>query len=77
MDQHDEAAGLRKEIDNVGIQKPPGWSYVEMNGTLHKFVADDKSHPEAKTTELMLRDINTGLKYIGHISASKMVFDID
>ncbi|KAK2354722.1 pentatricopeptide repeat-containing protein, mitochondrial [Trifolium repens] len=77
MDQHDEAAGLRKEIDNVGIQKPPGWSYVEMNGTLHKFVAGDKSHPEAKTTELMLRDINTGLKYIGHISASKMVFDID
>jgi hypothetical protein len=40
-----------------------------MNGTLHKFVAGDKSHPEAKTTKLMLRDINTGLKYIGHISA--------
>ncbi|GAU40341.1 hypothetical protein TSUD_154380 [Trifolium subterraneum] len=68
-DQHDEAASLRKEIDNVGIRKPPGWSYVETNGTLHKFVAGDKSHPEAKTTELMLRDINTGLKYIGHISA--------
>ncbi|KAJ1392224.1 Tetratricopeptide-like helical domain superfamily [Sesbania bispinosa] len=37
MDQHDEAASVRKAIDNVGIQKPPGWSYVEMNGTLHKF----------------------------------------
>lgn len=57
-DQHDEAASLRKAIDNVGIQKPPGWSYVEMNRSLHKFVAGDKSHQEAKTTELMLRDIN-------------------
>ncbi|KAK7345504.1 hypothetical protein VNO77_16108 [Canavalia gladiata] len=78
MDQHDEAASVRKAIDNVGIQKPAGWSYVEMNGALHKFLAGDKSHPEAKTTELMLRDINMGLKTVGHvIRASKTVFDTD
>ncbi|KAK7277505.1 hypothetical protein RJT34_22519 [Clitoria ternatea] len=78
MDRHDEAASVRKEIDEVGIQKPPGWSYVEMNGALHKFLAGSKSHQEAKAIELMLRDINMGLKSIGHaISASKMVFDID
>lgn len=76
MDQHEEAEGLRKEIDNVGIQKPPGWSYVEMNGVLHRFQAADKSHPEAKATEMMLRDINMGLKSIGHVSASKMMFDM-
>ncbi|KAI5419353.1 pentatricopeptide repeat-containing protein At2g22410, mitochondrial isoform X1 [Lathyrus oleraceus] len=55
MDQHDEAACLRKAIDNVVIQKPSGLSYVELNGTLHKFV------PEAKTAELVLGDINIGL----------------
>ncbi|RDX89044.1 Pentatricopeptide repeat-containing protein, mitochondrial, partial [Mucuna pruriens] len=78
MDKHDEAASVRKAIDDVGIQKPPGWSYVEMNGALHKFLAGDKSHPEAKATELMLKDIDMGLKYIGHvIGAPKMVFDID
>ena len=77
IDQHEEAASVRKAIDDVGIQKPPGWSYVEMKGALHKFLAGDKSHPEAKATELMLRDINMGLKSLGHvISASKMVFDI-
>ncbi|KAL4338967.1 pentatricopeptide repeat-containing protein At2g22410, mitochondrial-like [Arachis hypogaea] len=76
--QHEEAASVRKEIDEVGIQKPPGWSYVEMNEGLHKFVAGDKSHPEAKATELMLRDINMGLKSFGQvINVSKMVFDID
>ncbi|KHN48283.1 Putative pentatricopeptide repeat-containing protein [Glycine soja] len=78
MDKHDEAASVRRAIDNVGIQKPPGWSHVEMNGTLHKFLAGDKSHPEAKATEFMLRDIDMGLKSIGHsISVSKMVFDVD
>jgi len=40
-------------------------------------VAGDKAYPEAKTTELMLRDINIGLKYMGHVSASNLVFDID
>ncbi|CAI8583491.1 unnamed protein product [Vicia faba] len=54
MDQRDEAADLREAIDNVVIQKPSGLSYVELNGTLHKFVAGDKSHTEAKTTELVL-----------------------
>lgn len=28
-----------------------------MNGALHKFLAGDKSQPEAKVTEFMLRDI--------------------
>ncbi|XP_061357166.1 pentatricopeptide repeat-containing protein At2g22410, mitochondrial-like [Gastrolobium bilobum] len=78
INQRDEAASVRKAINNVGIQKPPGWSYVEMNGALHKFLAGDKSHPAAKATEMMLRDINMGLKSFDHvISASKMVFDID
>ncbi|XP_058775168.1 pentatricopeptide repeat-containing protein At5g56310-like [Vicia villosa] len=61
MDQHDEAAGLRKAIDNVAIQKPSGLSYMELNGTLHKFVAGDKSHTEAKTAEVVLGEINLGL----------------
>ncbi|KAK7267764.1 hypothetical protein RIF29_20443 [Crotalaria pallida] len=77
IDQHDEAASVRKAIDNVGILKPPGWSYIEMNGALQKFLAGDKSHPEAKAIELMLWDISMGLKSIGHVSASKMVFDLD
>ncbi|XP_027934874.1 pentatricopeptide repeat-containing protein At2g22410, mitochondrial-like [Vigna unguiculata] len=67
VEKHDEAATVRKAIDDVGIQKPPGWSYVEINGALHKFLAGDKSHPKAKATELMLRNIDMGLKTIGHV----------
>lgn len=77
-DQHEEATRVRKEIDDFGIQKPPAWSYVELNGTLHKFMASDRSHLEAKAAELMLRDMYMGLKSFGYdFSASKMVFDMD
>ncbi|KAE9612326.1 putative tetratricopeptide-like helical domain-containing protein [Lupinus albus] len=67
IDQHDEAASVREAIDNVGIRKPPGWSYVETNGALHKFLAGDNSHPEAKATEMMLLDVSRRLKSIGHV----------
>lgn len=78
IDQHEEATRVRKAIDGVGIQKPPGWSYVELNGTIHKFLVSNRSHLEDKSTELMLRDVHMGLKSIGNVlSASKMVFDVD
>lgn len=77
MDQHEEATRVREPIDDVAIQKPPGWSYVELNGAIHKFLASKRSHLEDRATELMLRDVYMGLKSIGYIfSASKMVFDI-
>ncbi|KAK4272834.1 hypothetical protein QN277_021336 [Acacia crassicarpa] len=77
-DRHEDASRVREAIDDVAIQKPPGWSYVELNGTIHKFLASKRSHLEDKATVLMLRDIYMGLKSIGHVfSASKMVFDID
>ncbi|KAI9121997.1 hypothetical protein K1719_006686 [Acacia pycnantha] len=77
-DRHEEASRVREAIDDVAIQKPPGWSYVELNGTIHKFLASKRSHLEDKATVLMLRDMYMGLKSIGHVfSASKMVFDID
>ncbi|KAJ7972345.1 Pentatricopeptide repeat [Quillaja saponaria] len=45
--QWEEVSRVREAMDNMGIQKPAGWSYVELNGTLHKFLASDKTHPEA------------------------------
>ncbi|KAI4300327.1 hypothetical protein L6164_033718 [Bauhinia variegata] len=65
--QHEEASRVRKAIDVVGIRKPPGWSYVELDGILHKFLAGGKSHPEAKAVELMLRDLTIGLQFSGHV----------
>ncbi|XP_028775234.1 pentatricopeptide repeat-containing protein At2g22410, mitochondrial-like [Neltuma alba] len=77
-DQHEEASRVREAIDDVVIQKPPGWSYVEVNGSIRRFVASQSSRLEDKATALMLRDMYIGLKSIGHVfSASRMVFDID
>ncbi|XP_037409520.1 putative pentatricopeptide repeat-containing protein At3g15930 [Triticum dicoccoides] len=36
---------LRQLMMEKGIKKEPGCSLVEMNGTIHEFVAGDRSHP--------------------------------
>ncbi|XP_021907269.1 putative pentatricopeptide repeat-containing protein At3g25060, mitochondrial [Carica papaya] len=40
----DEVAGMRKIMKRTGMRKVPGYSVVEVNGKLHAFLKDDKSH---------------------------------
>ncbi|OVA17991.1 Pentatricopeptide repeat [Macleaya cordata] len=74
----EDARKIRKVMEERGIQKPPGWSYIELNGTLHRFVASDKSHPQSKEIELRLEDITRRLKLAGYVpDTAGVLFDID
>ncbi|KAA8550610.1 hypothetical protein F0562_002294 [Nyssa sinensis] len=42
----DEVAGVRKVMRKTGMKKVPGYSVVEVNGKLHAFLMEDKSHPQ-------------------------------
>ncbi|KAK1355996.1 Pentatricopeptide repeat-containing protein [Heracleum sosnowskyi] len=43
-----EVAGVRAVMKQTGTRKVPGCSAVEMDGILHSFVMEDKSHPQLK-----------------------------
>lgn len=65
-------------MDDRGIQKPPGWSYIEHNGNLHQFLGSEKSHQQTKETELMLKEMAMKLKSAGYVpSTMQVVFDVD
>lgn len=57
-----EAAHLRKLMKLKGVIKEPGWSWINVNDQLNKFVAGDQSHPlnEHITTILELLSTNIG-----------------
>ncbi|KAK9292377.1 hypothetical protein L1049_020344 [Liquidambar formosana] len=77
-DQWDEAKRVRKLMEDRHIQKPPGWSYIELNGTIHQFLASNKSHPQAKEIELMHKEMAVQLKSVGYVpNTAQVVFDID
>ncbi|KAL5809571.1 hypothetical protein ACOSQ3_030262 [Xanthoceras sorbifolium] len=76
--QWEGAGRVRKLMEDRGIQKPPGWSYIEFNGTLHRFLASEKSHPQSKQIEFMLKDMIMRLKSGGYVpNTTQVVFDVD
>ncbi|XP_010267212.1 PREDICTED: pentatricopeptide repeat-containing protein At2g29760, chloroplastic [Nelumbo nucifera] len=78
VNQWEEARRVRKQMEDKGIQKPSGWSYIEFNGSIHQFLASDRSHPQAKEIKLMLEDMTRRLKAAGYVPDTTHVpFDID
>ncbi|KAL4572695.1 hypothetical protein LXL04_019477 [Taraxacum kok-saghyz] len=41
----DEARTLRDVMEKRGVKKSPGWSFMEIVGSTHRFIAHDKTHP--------------------------------
>ncbi|KAJ0666795.1 putative tetratricopeptide-like helical domain superfamily [Helianthus annuus] len=44
----DQARTLREAMEKRGVKKSPGWSFVEILGSTHKFIAHDKTHPQSE-----------------------------
>ncbi|KAL8201458.1 hypothetical protein R6Q57_012797 [Mikania cordata] len=42
----DKARTMREAMDKRGVKKSPGWSFVEILGSTHRFIAHDKTHPQ-------------------------------
>lgn len=58
----DKARSTREAMELRGVRKFPGYSYVEVSGALHRFIAHDKAHPESQEIYLMLNVIGEQMK---------------
>lgn len=50
----EEARAMREAMERRGVKKSPGYSCVEIFGTLHKFIAHDKTHAMSEQIYVML-----------------------
>ncbi|BFG34704.1 hypothetical protein CerSpe_209780 [Prunus speciosa] len=50
-------------MERRGVKKSPGFSIVEIFGTLHKFIAHDKSYPESEEIYMRLSSIVNEMKF--------------
>ncbi|KAM1394016.1 hypothetical protein PS1_030044 [Malus domestica] len=60
----DDARSLREAMERRGVKKSPGFSFVEIFGTLHKFIAHDKSYPESEDIYRMLNFIVNQINFL-------------
>lgn len=74
----DEALEVRKVMKAKGIGKIPGLSWIELNGTIHQFVAGERSHFMTEKIHMMVEEMYLRVKSAGHDSStSEVLFDID
>ncbi|XBI16413.1 hypothetical protein VPH35_058671 [Triticum aestivum] len=65
---------LRQLMMEKGIKKEPGCSLIEMNGTIHEFVAGDRSHPMSEEIYSKLDMLLMDLKNDGYVPDVTEVF---
>lgn len=59
-------ARMRKLIKTQGIRTTPGWSWIEVDDQVHKFVVNDKSHPDTNEVYHKLREIINRVTLLGY-----------
>ncbi|POO03552.1 Pentatricopeptide repeat [Trema orientale] len=58
----DDARNLREAMERRGVKKSPGFSFVEVSGMLHRFIAHDKGHPQSEHIYAILNFIANQIK---------------
>lgn len=73
----DDARTMREAMELRGVKKYPGCSFVEMFGTLHRFIAHDKTHPCSEKIYMMLDFIAGQMKlHVYHENEEPLMYDM-
>lgn len=60
-------ARMRKMSRCQGIKTTPGWSWIEISSIVHRFVVDDKSHPDTEEIHQKLEEMIHRAAMIGYV----------
>ncbi|XP_023513771.1 pentatricopeptide repeat-containing protein At1g04840 [Cucurbita pepo subsp. pepo] len=69
----EDAERVRVSMRDRGAQKDPGWSFMEVDDKLHRFVAGDNTHNRAQEIYSKLDEINAGAREKGYTKGIECV----
>ncbi|WVZ12330.1 hypothetical protein V8G54_016860 [Vigna mungo] len=73
-----DVARIRTQMAEKHLVQTPGFSLVEANRKVHKFVSQDKSQPECDTVYEMIHQMEWQLKFEGYApDTSQVLLDVD
>ncbi|KAJ6395061.1 hypothetical protein OIU77_024129 [Salix suchowensis] len=61
-------AKVRKLMDDRGVKKAPGFSMIELQGTVHEFIAGERNHPQANELHAKVYEMLEHLKSVGYVA---------
>ncbi|PIA30603.1 hypothetical protein AQUCO_05500133v1, partial [Aquilegia coerulea] len=68
-----DAARVRKMMKACGVKKEPACSWVEIENTVHMFVANDDAHPQKEEIRRMWEKISRKIKEVGYVPDTRHV----
>lgn len=71
----EEAEKAQSMMKERGVEKTPGCSSIEVNGTVHEFIVRDKSHPQSKQIYDCLVELTRQMELVGSISEVPAFWD--
>ncbi|KAL6125788.1 hypothetical protein ACLB2K_073842 [Fragaria x ananassa] len=63
----EDAARIRRLMKSKGILKEPGCSWIEMNGQVHTFMSEDRSHSWTTEVYFKIDEIMMFVKEVGYV----------
>ncbi|XP_020276547.1 pentatricopeptide repeat-containing protein At1g08070, chloroplastic-like [Asparagus officinalis] len=73
-----EVEKIRKIMKNMGIEKIPGSSSIEINNMIHEFISGNKSHPRYTDICAELEELRKKMNTEGyHAEITEVLYDID
>jgi pentatricopeptide repeat protein len=72
-----EAAQIRSEMNNRGLKKQPGCSWIEVANKVHVFVSRDKSHSESELINCLVQDIHHMMRVVLTVPTDSMLVDVE
>lgn len=63
----DDATKLRNEMKRLGVKKSPGYSYIELDGNIHEFLAEDNKHPQSQEIYDAVENMMEKIKTAGYV----------
>ncbi|KAJ6714752.1 hypothetical protein OIU85_026276 [Salix viminalis] len=74
----EDVAKIRTEMARRGFIQTPGYSLVEVERKIYKFVSQDMSHPQCRGIYEMIHQMEWQLKFEGYSpDTSQVLFDVD
>uniref|UniRef100_A0A7N0TP41 DYW domain-containing protein n=1 Tax=Kalanchoe fedtschenkoi TaxID=63787 RepID=A0A7N0TP41_KALFE len=72
------AANIRSSMIENGIEKTPGYSWIEVNGVVHKFLVGDNYNPMSDHIYAKMEELMKDVRAAGYVPTTESVlFDIE
>ncbi|XP_057824446.2 pentatricopeptide repeat-containing protein DOT4, chloroplastic-like isoform X2 [Cryptomeria japonica] len=64
---------VRKLMEERGLKKKPGWSWIEVDSRVHAFLIGDTSHPQSENIYAILKSLSLRMKEVGYVPDTRFV----